>query len=146
MRWFRTVIVLPVPVLVVGCLPTTPAEAGVGVVMLGLSCVLAGLGFSLTLFTVPKERKTAAMFVVGVCFLIGGGLIAVGVRLAGWAEAGVGAVMLGLSFVLTGLGYSLKWLKVEEGKTAARLILGACFLIGGVLIAVGGRLAGWWGQ
>ena len=99
MRWFRTVIVLPVPVLVVGCLPTTPAEAGVGVVMLGLSCVLAGLGFSLTLFTVPKERKTAAMFVVGVCFLIGGGLIAVGVRLAGWAEAGVGAVMLGLSFV-----------------------------------------------
>ena len=62
------------------------------------------------------------------------------------AEAGVGVVVLGFGCVLAGLGYSSTLLKVEEGKTAARLILGACFLIGGGLIAVGGRLAGWWGQ
>jgi hypothetical protein len=48
--------------------------------------------------------------------------------------------------VLTGLGLSLELLKVKERKTAARLFLGALFLIGGGLIAVGGWLAGWWGQ
>jgi hypothetical protein len=146
MRWFRTVILLAFPVLAVGCLPTTP-EAGAGVVILGLSCVLAGLGFSLALFTVPKERKTALRFILGACFLIGGGLIALGVRLAGPAEAGVGAVILGLSCVLAGLRFSVAWFKVpKERKTAARFILGACFLIGGGLIALGARLAGWWGQ
>ena len=55
-------------------------------------------------------------------------------------------LVLGFSCVLTGLGYSSKLLKVEENKTAARFILGALFLIGGSLIALGGRLAGWWGQ
>ena len=83
MRWFRTVIVLPVPVLVVGCLPTTPAEAGVGVVLLGFAFVLPGLGLSSKLLKV-KERKTAARFFLGALFLIGGGLIALGARLAGW--------------------------------------------------------------
>jgi hypothetical protein len=83
MRWFHTVILLAVVVLAVGCLPTTPAEAGVGVVMLGFFCVLASLGLSLELFKV-KERKTALRFFLVACFLIGGGLIAMGGRLAGW--------------------------------------------------------------
>jgi hypothetical protein len=87
MRWFHTVILLPVPVLAVGCLPMTPGEAGVRLLL-----------------------------------------------------------ALGFGCVLTGLGYSSKLLKVEEGKTAARFILGACFLIGGGLIALGGWLDGWWGQ
>jgi hypothetical protein len=90
MRWFRTVILLAVPVLAVGCLPKTPAEAE--------------------------------------------------------AEAGVGVVLIGFCFVLTGGLSCLELLKVEESKTAARLFLGALFLIGGGLIAVGGWLAGWWGQ
>jgi hypothetical protein len=83
MRWFHTVILLAVPVLAVGCLPTTPAEAGVGVVALGFGCVLTGLGLSSKLFKV-EERKTAARFFLGALFLIGGGLIALGARLAGW--------------------------------------------------------------
>jgi hypothetical protein len=86
MRWFHTVILLPVLVLAVGCLPTTPVEAGVGVVAIG-SC-----------------------------------------------------------FVFTGLCCSWELLKVKESKTAARLFLGALFLIGSGLIAMGGWLAGWWGQ
>ena len=87
MRWFHTVILLAVPVLAVGCLPMTPAEAGMGL-----------------------------------------------------------SLALGFSCVLTGLRYSPQLLKVEESKTAARVFLGALFLIGGGLIAVGGWLAGWWGQ
>jgi hypothetical protein len=83
MRWFHTVILLAVPVLAVGCLPTTPAEAGVGVVLLGFAFVLTGLGLSSKLFKV-EERKTAARFFLGALFLIGGGLIALGARLAGW--------------------------------------------------------------
>jgi hypothetical protein len=83
MRWFHTVILLAVPVLAVGCLPTTPAEVGVGVVLLGFVCVLTGLGLSSKLFKV-EERKTAARFFLGALFLIGGGLIALGGRLAGW--------------------------------------------------------------
>ena len=83
MRWFHTVILLAVLVFAVGCLPTTPAEAGVGVVVLGFGCVLAGFGLSLELFKV-EERKTAARFFLGACFLIGCGLIAMGGRLAGW--------------------------------------------------------------
>lgn len=90
MRWLRTVILLAVLVSAVGCLPTTtPEEAGVGVVLLGFACVLpalgllAGLGLSLDLSKV-KERKTALMFFLGACFLIGGGLIALGGWWAGW--------------------------------------------------------------
>jgi hypothetical protein len=90
MRWFHTVILLPVLVLAVGCLPTTtPVEAGVGVVVLGFACVLpalgllVGLGLSSDLSKV-KERKTALVFFLGACFLIGGGLIAIGGWLAGW--------------------------------------------------------------
>jgi hypothetical protein len=83
MRWFHTVILLAVPVLAVGCLPTTSAEAGVGVVVLGFGCVLAGLGLSSELFKVV-ERKTAARFFLGPVFLIGCGRIALGARWAGW--------------------------------------------------------------
>jgi hypothetical protein len=83
MRWFHTVILLAVPVLAVGCLPTTPAEAGVGVVLLGFGFVLPGLGLISKLLKV-EERKTAARFFLGAVFLIGGGLIALGARLAGW--------------------------------------------------------------
>ena len=83
MRWFHTVILLAVPVLAVGCLPTTPAEAGVGVVVMGFGCVLTGLGYSSKLLKV-EENKTAARFILGALFLIGGSLIALGARLAGW--------------------------------------------------------------
>jgi len=83
MRWFHTVILLAVPVLAVGCLPTTPAEVGVGVMLLGFGPVLTGLLCSLELLKV-KERKTAARFFLGALFLIGGGLIALGGWLAGW--------------------------------------------------------------
>jgi hypothetical protein len=59
----------------------------------------------------------------------------------------VGVVLLGFGFVLPGLGLISQWFKVQEGKKgAARLFLGASFLIGGGLIAVGGCLAGWWRQ
>jgi hypothetical protein len=84
MRWFHTVILLAVPVLAVGCLPTTPAEAGVGVVMLGFACLLPGLGLISQWFKVEEGKKRAAGFFLGACFLIGGGLIALGARLAGW--------------------------------------------------------------
>jgi hypothetical protein len=80
MRWFRTVILLAVPVLAVGCLPTTPGEAGVGLLLaLGFGCVLTGLGYSSKLLKV-EESKTAARFFLGALFLIGGGLIALGAR------------------------------------------------------------------
>jgi hypothetical protein len=84
MKRILTVIILAVPVLVVGCLPTTPAEAGVGVVLLGLGPVLTGLLCSYHLFKVEGERKTAARFFLGGLFLIGGGLMALGARWAGW--------------------------------------------------------------
>jgi hypothetical protein len=64
MRWFHTVILLSVPVLAVGCLPTTPVEAGVGVAVIGFSCVLIGLVLSSALLKV-EERKTAARFFLG---------------------------------------------------------------------------------
>ena len=84
MRWFRTVILLPVPVLAVGCLPMTPAEVGMGLSLaLGFGCVLTGLRYSPQLLKV-EESKTAARFFLGALFLIGGGLIAVGGWLAGW--------------------------------------------------------------
>ena len=83
MRLFHTVILLAVPFLAVGCLPTTPAEAGVGVVVMGFGCVLTGLGYSSKLLKV-EENKTAARFILGALFLIGGSLIALGARLAGW--------------------------------------------------------------
>ena len=57
MRWFHTVILLAVPVLAVGCLPTTPAEAGVGVVMLGFACLLPGLGLISQWFKVEEGKK-----------------------------------------------------------------------------------------
>ena len=84
MRWFRTVILLAVPVLAVGCLPTTPAEAGVGVVLLGFGFVLPGLGLISQWFQVQEGKKWAARLFLGACFLIGGGLIAWGGWLAGW--------------------------------------------------------------
>ena len=83
MRSFRTLIVLAVPVLVVGCLPTTPAEAGVGALLLGLFCVLGGLGASVKAFTI-EGRKLAAWVVLGVTSLIGGGFIALGAWWLGW--------------------------------------------------------------
>jgi hypothetical protein len=83
MRWFHTVILLAFLVLAVGCLPTTTAEAGVGVVLLGFACVLPGLVLSVELLKV-KERKTAARIFLVALFLIGGGLIAMGGWLAGW--------------------------------------------------------------
>jgi hypothetical protein len=84
MRWFRTVILLAVSVLTVGCLPTTPAEAGVGVVLLGFAFVLPGLGLISQWFKVQEGKKGAATLFLGASFLIGGGLIAVGGWLAGW--------------------------------------------------------------
>jgi len=60
----HTVILLSVPVLAVGCLPTTPVEAGVGVAVIGFSCVLIGLVLSSALLKV-EERKTAARFFLG---------------------------------------------------------------------------------
>jgi hypothetical protein len=83
MRWLHAVILLAVLVLAVGCLPTTPVEAGVGVVILGSCFVFTGLLCSLELLKV-KERKMAARFFLGACFLIGGGLIALGAWWAGW--------------------------------------------------------------
>jgi hypothetical protein len=79
MKWFLTAILLAVP----GCLPTTPAVAGVGVLLLGGGCLLAGLGISSELYKV-KRKKPAAWFVLGAGFLIGGGLMALGARLVGW--------------------------------------------------------------
>ena len=84
MRWFQTVILLAVPVLAVGCLPTTSAEAGVGVVLLGFGFVLPGLGLISQWFKVQEGKKGAARLFLGASFLIGGGLIAVGGWLAGW--------------------------------------------------------------
>jgi hypothetical protein len=81
MRWFRTVILLAVTV---GCLPTTPAEAGVGVVLLGFGFVLPGLGLISQWFKVQDGKKGAARLFLGASFLIGGGLIAVEGWLAGW--------------------------------------------------------------
>ena len=60
--------------------------------------------------------------------------------------SGTGVVGLGFTCVLSGLGAGSQLLKVEERKTAARFFLGALFLIGGGLMALGARLAGWWGQ
>jgi hypothetical protein len=45
------------------------------------------------------------------------------------------------------LGISSAVYKVERKKLAAWfVVLGASFLIGGGLMALGGRWAGWWGQ
>jgi len=84
MRWFRTVILLTVPVLTVGCLPATPAEVGFGVVLLGFGFLLPGLGLMSQWFNVHKGKKWSASLFIGASFLIGGGLIAVGGWLAGW--------------------------------------------------------------
>jgi hypothetical protein len=84
MRWFHTVILLAVLVLTVGCLPMTPAEAGFGVFLLGFGFVVWGLGLSSALFTVERKKLAALLVVLGACFLIGGGLIALGGRMAGW--------------------------------------------------------------
>ena len=80
----HAVILLAVPVLAVGCLPTTPVEAGVGVVFLGVGFVIWGLGIGSALFLGDRKRLAALLVLVGACFLIGGGLIAMGGRLAGW--------------------------------------------------------------
>jgi hypothetical protein len=72
MRWFRTVILLAVLVLTVGCLPpTTPTEAGAGVSLLGGAFVLWGLGISSALFTVERKKLAALLVVLGACFLLG---------------------------------------------------------------------------
>jgi hypothetical protein len=84
MRWLRTVIILAAPVLTVGCLPMTPAEVGVGVVVLGFGFTLPGLGLLSQWFNVQKGKKVAASLFIGASFLIGGGLIALGARWAGW--------------------------------------------------------------
>jgi hypothetical protein len=83
MRSFLILIVLAVPVLVVGCLPTTPTEAGVGVLMLGLCCVLCGLSASVKLYQF-EGKKTAAWIFLGVTSLIGGGFMALGAWWLGW--------------------------------------------------------------
>jgi hypothetical protein len=80
----RTIMILAVPVLVVGCLPTTPAEAGVGVFLLGVGFVLWGLSISSALYKVERKKLAAWFVVLGACFLIGGGLMALGGRWAGW--------------------------------------------------------------
>jgi hypothetical protein len=80
MKWF---LILAVPVLVVGCLPTGPTEAGVGVLLLGAGCVLSGLQISSDLYKV-EGKKPAAWFVLGACCLIGVGLMALGTRWVGW--------------------------------------------------------------
>jgi hypothetical protein len=85
MRRFLTGIILAVPVLVVGCLPPTgPTEAGEGVVLLGAGFVLWGLAISSALFKVERKKLAALIVVLGACFLIGGGLMALGGRWAGW--------------------------------------------------------------
>jgi hypothetical protein len=83
MRSFLTLIVLAVPVLVVGCLPTTPAEAGVGWLLLGLCCVLSGLGASAKMYKI-EGKKPAAWIFLGATSLIGGGFIALGAWWLGW--------------------------------------------------------------
>jgi hypothetical protein len=85
MRRSLTLILLAVPVLVTGCLPTTSSvEAGVGVFLLGGGFVLWGLAISSALFTVERKKLAALLVVLGACFLIGGGLMALGARWAGW--------------------------------------------------------------
>jgi len=83
MRWFHTVILVPIPFLAVGCLPTTPEDLAVGVALIGFSCVLTGLRFGLKLLKV-EESKTFARLFLAALFLIGGGLIALGGWWAGW--------------------------------------------------------------
>ncbi len=83
MRWSHTVILAPIPVLAVGCLPTTPEDAAVGVALIGFSCVLTGLGTGWKLWKVEESKTFARLFLVAI-FLIGGGLIALGGRWAGW--------------------------------------------------------------
>jgi hypothetical protein len=83
MRSVRTLIVLAVSVLVVGCLPTTPTEAGVGVLLLGLCCLLSGWSVSVKLYQI-EGKKPAAWIFLGVTTLIGGGFIALGARWLGW--------------------------------------------------------------
>jgi len=83
MRSLLTLIMLAVLVLVVGCLPTTPTEAGWGALALGLVCVLLGLWASFSLFKVEGE-KPAAWFALGAGGLIGGGLMALGAWWLGW--------------------------------------------------------------
>ena len=83
MKRFLSVIILATPVLVAGCLPMTPAEAGARLLLcLGGGCVL-GLRFGIVLFQV-EGKKPAAWFVLGACLLIGGGLIALGGWGIGW--------------------------------------------------------------
>jgi hypothetical protein len=85
MRWFRTVILLAVPFLTVGCLPpTTSTEAGVGVVLLGFGFMLPGLGLLSQWFKVHEGKKASASLFIGASFLIGGGFIALGGWWAGW--------------------------------------------------------------
>jgi hypothetical protein len=83
MKWFRTVILLAVPVFAFGCLPTTPEDLAVGVALLGFSCVLVGLRYSSRLLKVEESKTVARLFLAAV-LLIGGGLIALGGRWAGW--------------------------------------------------------------
>jgi hypothetical protein len=83
MRSLLTLILLAVPVLMVGCLPTTPPEAGVGALLLGLCCVLGALYISYNAFKI-EGRKPAAWFVLGAGCLIGGGFLALGARWLGW--------------------------------------------------------------
>lgn len=83
MRWFHIVILLPVPALAVGCLPTTPADLGVGVALLGGSCVLYGLGYSSALWKIKESRTVARVFLLAL-LLGGSGLIALGGWVAGW--------------------------------------------------------------
>jgi hypothetical protein len=82
MRSFLTLILLALPVLVVGCLPTTPAEAGVGAMLLGFCCVLGALYISYNAFKI-EGRKPAAWFALVVGCLIGGGFLALGARWLG---------------------------------------------------------------
>jgi hypothetical protein len=84
MRRFLTGIILAVPVLVAGCLPIGPTEAGEGVILLGAGFVLWGLAISSALFKVERKKLAALIVVLGAFFLIGGGLITLGGRWAGW--------------------------------------------------------------
>jgi hypothetical protein len=82
-RSFRTLIVLGVAILVAGCLPTTPAEAGVGALLLGFCCVLGALYISYNAAKV-EGRKPAAWVALGTGLLIGGGFITLGGWWLGW--------------------------------------------------------------
>jgi hypothetical protein len=64
----------------------------------------------------------------------------------GPVEVGFGVALMGFCCVLPALLISPQLFNVKVRRMALGFFVGALFLIGGGLIALGGWLAGWWGQ